>query len=305
MKPRLLYIKLGEGGDWADECLKKGTIRIGFGDIPKKLFASQNLDKIWDKYVSLDYKHRAADIFWTQLNEFFQSDHKTIWITFHQQKMWWCKAKSGYIFDLDKTKYKQVIGGWSDKDINGNVLWEDNLSGSLLKTKSYPSTICVPDAEQYAWNKIHCLQSKEALQFEKDLAAFRKSNIALIQKITWQDFEVLIDLIFRNAGFQRMGVIGKTVKTIDLSLLHPLTSEKIFVQIKSAANLSIYKAWKQEVEIESEDFTRYYFAVHTPAKDLKRFEEPNPDKFILWREKEISEMIIRFGLIDWLIQKIN
>jgi len=38
--------------------------------------------------------------------------------------MWWCKAKSGYIVDRDNRKYKQVIGDWSDKDVNGKILWE-------------------------------------------------------------------------------------------------------------------------------------------------------------------------------------
>lgn len=145
----------------------------------------------------------------------------------------------------------------------------------------------------------------EAVQFEKDLAAFRNSTIALIQKLTWQDFEVLIDLIFRNAGYQRLGVIGKAVKTIDLSLLHPLSNEKVFVQIKSAASLETYKAWKEEVEIKGSDFTKYYFTVHSPSPDLTAFEETEVDKFPLWREKELSEMVIRFGLIDWLMQKVG
>lgn len=244
-------------------------------------------------------------MYWSQLNTFFKSDNNTIWVTFHQQRMWWCKAKPGYLFDRDNTKFKKVIGSWSDKDIKGNILWEDNLSGSLLKTKSFLSTICVPDAEEYAWNKIHCQQLKEVLQFETDLLAFKKSAIALIQKLTWRDFEVLIDLIFRNAGFQRLGVVGKAQKTIDLSLLHPLTNEKLFVQVKSAATLPTYESWKKEVEINNSNFTKYYFAVHSPAKDLETFEEKELEKFSLWRQKEISEMIIRFGLTDWLLQKVG
>lgn len=305
MNPRLVYIKLGSGSEWADECLEKGIIRLGFRDIPKELFETEDLDKIWYKHTELGWPDRAADIYWSQLNTFFKADENTIWITFHQQKLWWCKANVGYSFDKDNTKYKQVIGNWSDKDVKENILWEDNLSGALLKTKSYMSTLCVPDAEEYAWNKIHCLQSKEAIEFEKDLAAFKKSTVALVQKLTWQDFEVLIDLIFRNAGFQRVSRVGGQQKTIDMSLLHPLTNEKLFVQIKSAASRNTYETWKKEVEIQNSDFTQYYFTVHTPSADLKSFDEKEADKFTLWREKELSEMVIRFGLIDWLIQKVG
>jgi hypothetical protein len=305
MDPRLVYIKLGSGSEWADECLEKSIIRIGYRDIPNEVFETEDLDKIWYKHTEVGFSDRAADIYWSQLKIFFESNENLIWITFHQQKLWWCKAKSGYHFDKDNTKYKEVIESWSDKDIEGNILWEDNLSGSLLKTKSYLGTLCVPGAEEYAWNKIHCLQSQEAIQFEKDLVAFKKSTVALIQKLTWQDFEVLIDLIFRNAGYQRLGVIGKAIKTIDLSLLHPLSNEKLFVQIKSAASLNIYQEWKKEVKVEGSDFTEYYFTVHSPTEDLKSFEETETETYTLWREKEISEMVIRFGLIDWLLQKVG
>ncbi|MBK6481564.1 MAG: hypothetical protein IPG01_00180 [Chitinophagaceae bacterium] len=248
MAARLLYIKLGEGSNWADECLEKGIIRIGFRDIPNKLFKTEDLDKMWYKHTEQGYSNRAADMYWSQLNSFFQADKNTIWITFHQQKMWWCKAKPGYVLDKDNTKYKQVIGSWSDQDVKGNTLWEDNLSGALTKTKLYPSTICVPDAEEYALNKIYCKQSKETIQFEKDLAALKKSTVALIQQLTWKDFEHLIDLIFRNAGFQRLSVVGKQQKSIDLSLLHPLTNEKLLVQIKSAAGIDIYEEWKKKLK---------------------------------------------------------
>jgi hypothetical protein len=305
MNPRLVYIKLGSGSEWADECLEKSIIRIGFRNIPNELFKTEDLDQIRYKYTELGYSNRTASMYWSQLKTFFDADENTIWITFHQQKLWWCKAKPGYHFDKDNTRYKKVIGSWSDKDIKGNILWEDNLSGALLKTKSYMSTICVPDAEEYAWNKIHCLQSKEVIEFEKDLSAFRKSTIALIQKLTWQDFEVLIDLVFRNAGFQRISRVGGQQKAIDMSLLHPLTNEKLFVQIKSAASLNTYEGWKKEVEIKNSDSMQYYFTVHTPSADLKSFEENETERFTLWREKELSELVIRFGLIDWLIQKVN
>lgn len=137
LNPKLVYIKLGSGSEWADECLAKGILRIGFRDIPKELFQTQDLDKIWYKYTELGWSKRAADMYWSQLNTFFNADDNIIWITFHKQKMWWCKAKPGYIYDNDNTKFKEVIGGWSDKDIDGNTLWEDNLSGALLKTKSF------------------------------------------------------------------------------------------------------------------------------------------------------------------------
>ncbi|MBK6481563.1 MAG: hypothetical protein IPG01_00175 [Chitinophagaceae bacterium] len=62
---------------------------------------------------------------------------------------------------------------------------------------------------------------------------------------------------------------------------------------------------EKEVEIKKDDLTRYYFTVHSPYDDLTNYEEARPETFSLWREKEISDMVLRFGLIDWLVQKVG
>jgi hypothetical protein len=304
MVPRLLYIKLGSGSNWADECFEKGIIRFDFSDIPNELFLSKDFGKIYERFETLEYSYHTTSKYLSQIKTIFNTDETTIWITFHEQKMWWCKATKKCFSGENNTKYKKVIGKWADEDINGNVLWESNISGNLTKTKGYRSSLCVPDAAEYAWNKIHAQQSQELIQFEKDYVALKKSTIALIQKLSWQDFELLIDLIFRNAGFQRLGHIGKNNKTIDLSLLHPLNNEKLFVQVKSSTEFSTYQNWKEEMMIKEDEKSSYYFVIHSPDVELSKYEELDTDKFSLWREKEISEMVLRFGLIDWLVQKV-
>lgn len=54
--------------------------------------------------------------------------------------------------------------------------------------------------------------------------------------LTWQDFELLVDLVFSTSGWRRTSIVGKTQKTLDLELEPLTTSEKAFVQIKSYAD---------------------------------------------------------------------
>ena len=42
-----------------------------------------------------------------------------------------------------------------------------------------------------------------------------------------------MDLVFTSSGWRRLGVVGKTQKTLDLSLELPSTGERAFVQVKS------------------------------------------------------------------------
>jgi hypothetical protein len=54
--------------------------------------------------------------------------------------------------------------------------------------------------------------------------------------ITWQDFELLVDLVFSASGWRRTGPIGRTQKMVDLELELPTTGERAFIQAKSRTN---------------------------------------------------------------------
>ena len=59
--------------------------------------------------------------------------------------------------------------------------------------------------------------------------------VPLMRLLTWQDFELLVDLVFTNSGWRRVGPVGKTQKTVDIELMLPTTGERAFVQVKSSA----------------------------------------------------------------------
>lgn len=76
------------------------------------------------------------------------------------------------------------------------------------------------------------------MDVENALGALKSKLTLLIQNLQWKDFETLIDLIFRQAGWQKVGQTGKTQKTLDLELLAPVTGETAIVQIKAQSDLN-------------------------------------------------------------------
>ena len=44
-----------------------------------------------------------------------------------------------------------------------------------------------------------------------------------LKELHWRDFEVLVDLLFRQSGWRRLSTVGDNMKDTDLNLLDPLT----------------------------------------------------------------------------------
>lgn len=49
-------------------------------------------------------------------------------------------------------------------------------------------------------------------------------------RLTLQDLEFLLDLIFQRSGWQRVGQVGRPQKTVDLELILPATGETAFAR---------------------------------------------------------------------------
>jgi len=140
---------------------------------------------------------------------------------------------------------------------------------------------------------------ESALQVKAD---FERKIETLIRKLTWKDFELLVDLLFRQAGWQRMATLGKAEKTIDLDLYSPITDERFLVQVKSSANLSKLQSFKEGIS-DFRDYDRAYFLVHTPSDDL--IQNKIQDDVEVWLTSDIARRVVMFGLAEWVISKVS
>lgn len=301
---RVLFIKLGQGGEFEKECIENNqTLRLGYNEVDHKQCLTGHWEKVHDYFTTEENsKTFVATSHSNQIKQFYEEDEKTLWITFYANKLWWCFSKPEITLLSDKTKSRPVIGKWSDKDINGNVLLAGNISGKLLKTQGFRGTICRVPEEKYALAKINCEQIKEVLEVEQAMFNLKTKLTLLIQNLQWKDFETLVDLIFRQAGWQRVGDTGKTQKTLDLELFAPVTGERAIVQIKAQSDLQQFLSYQEQFATMN-DYDKFFYVVHTAKNNLMTYENETDTK--LYLVDKVAELTVSAGLVEWVIQKTS
>lgn len=241
---KVFFIKLGPGGAWNQECIDKKIVKIGFIEISVEDIESNNWKKIKDYYSKIT-SGPAAGIYTNQIKNFYEADEQVLWITFYNQKLWWSIAKKSIYGSPDKSKYKKTENGWLSKDILGKDLLMSNLSGTLLAVQGFRGAICRAPDLSYIVDKINAKESSEIVAAEKDFSQLANSVGQLIKKLRPKDLELLVDLIFRGMGCQRVGVVGGLQNTIDIELFSPVIGERYLVQVKSETDYNHYQTYRK------------------------------------------------------------
>lgn len=297
-----LFIKLGKGGEWEPECINNGTLQIGFHEFLHEDLMAGNLKIVRDYYktrTSLQW----VTIYENQIKYFYQTDKTVLWITFYNQLLWWCFADIKFKGEGTELKLRYVKDKWRCTNIFGNDLHVENLSGELLKTQGFQSTICKVEAFDYLVKKINGDEIPQVKQVKSDIINLKGSISNLIIKLSPKDFEVFVDLIFRQTGYQRINVIGGPQKTKDIELLSPVTNERILVQVKSSSTFKQYEEYETRFS-DMEGYDRFFYVVHSPDNKLSLF-QPINSKIKIWKLDTLSELTINSGLASWLINKIS
>ena len=126
--------------------------------------------------------------------------------------------------------------------------------------------------------------------------------LPMMQLLTWQDFELLVDLIFSNSGWRRIGQVGKTQKTVDLELMLPTTGERAFVQVKSSAGKRQLADYLSRLE-ESALYDKMFFVWHSgDVGDVSDAENAN---VTLLGPEVLARMVFDAGLTSWLRDKVS
>jgi hypothetical protein len=152
---------------------------------------------------------------------------------------------------------------------------------------------------EYLLKKINGETSAEEERVIKAKDELSESLQDIFKQLHWKEFELLTDLIFREAGLLRVSEVGKQQKDIDLELHSPITDQKIFVQVKSEAGQDDYDDFVKAAEKHKE--CQHFFVVHDPLENLKNA-TPNP-MVKIWNVEEIARLVVNYGLVDWLIAK--
>ena len=304
------YIKLGERGAWEENSINSGKIRIGWGDTKLEDIQKGNWDKI-KKEIQDDFRARnkkKGDVKdFNALKNIYDADSNTVFVTFYNSKLWWCRVRDEVGKDRIKedgtSKYREVDGKWSDQDIDRKVLLSHQISGKLYSLQMYRATHCKVIAIDHLRRLINAEHSPEYNSISEAKKELRSRVGAGIKLLHPKDFEILVDLVFRQAGWRRVSVLGETMKFFDLVLEEPITNDRYGVQIKSAATSGDFKKYAER--FTSGEFKKLYFVVHS-TDDEKLSEDSKDYKNVeLIFVDDLAKMIVDGGLVDWLMEKIQ
>ncbi|MBU0475429.1 MAG: restriction endonuclease [Bacteroidetes bacterium] len=297
-----LFIKLGSKGRWQNECIEKNIIKLGF--VSSLEIHKKSLNREWDsvkKYWLKEKKRKAeATKIANQIKYFYECDEDTLWITFIDKKLYWCFAESGVTILNDGNRIRKVKGKWSCKDIEGNVLFDENIGGAIAQVQRFQGTICKVSAKEQLLDIINLNKSNDLRNAENIFANLKGSIVPLIKNLHWKDFELLVDLIFTSSGWRRISVVGKAEKDVDLELMQNVTEEKAFVQIKSRSTMKEFNDYIQIYKREKQ-YNKMYFVVNNLSKDFSGWKDTNEIKLL--DNEKLSLLVLNSGLVNWLFKK--
>lgn len=300
---RVRYIKLGPKGKWETECIEKGIVRLGFGSskIERFSFCREGRWKDLKKSFIAEGKDKGtAKRFTNETRLFFEDDGSTLWITFVGECLYW-----GLLDPRPPKKHadgsgvwRTVAGGWRCRDLKGERLTKDRLSGAVTKLTAYRGTSCKVDVATYVVRRVNGQKTPEVELALKALKETKTAVLGLMRLLGPRDFEMLVDLVFSASGWRRLGSVGKTQKTLDLDLILPSTGERAFVQVKSkttSRELAGYVGKLAELDFYDKMF--YVFHSGEAKTDNDRVKVITPRK--------LADMVLDAGLISWLIRKVS
>jgi hypothetical protein len=179
----------------------------------------------------------------------------------------------------------------------------NQIPGRLSKIQRFSGTICGLGASEVD-DLRRLLNNQPSAEFQ----AISSAKATLIQQVEngfsllhWKDFEILVDLIFRNAGWRRISVRGESMKYVDMELEEPITGDLYQVQVKSDATIADFKAYAEQ--FAEGDFRKLDFVVHNSKE--KWFTAPTYGNVELILQERLAEMTVDLGLVNWLLKRIR
>lgn len=298
------YIKLGGGGEWENDSIETGKLRLGWRE---QSVEDINLGR-WDLIDGqLRAKDRGRRVGATTrdlkaLKNIAASTGDDIWITFHKAKLWWTRLAPGPVEQDGISKFRRTVEPWHDRAIAGQQLFVSALPGKISQLQGFRATVCRVIYEDLLRRTLSGTRSALATEIRDHREALAQDLTRVVRELHWKDFETLVDLIFRAAGWQRVSVLGQQAKGFDLELREPIIGARYVVQVKSRAGLADLRA--TIADFSDKDFRRIFFIVHSPDDDLVGATDV-PEHVVIVPPSRLGELALDAGLVGWLEDKVS
>lgn len=298
------YVKNGKGGKWWSAAKRENQIHAGWRSVPEALLKHPDYDQI----LPLCANRQDCNALQTLLDN--PSQH--LWITFQDDCLWWCLVDDGVTVYEGESEDRGHFSlqckegnGWSNRSQLNKTLAISDLPGPVTSVAGFRATVCRPgsgrpEVTEQILRVIRGETNPLVLTGRDARHAYEQAVAAMLTKIGWQDFELLVSLLLERTGWIRSSELGKTRKSIDLDVENWASEERAFVQVKATAAQDELDDYIEQFE-NAPHYSRMIFAVHTPQGDLNTGGRKTVH---LWTGKKLSELVVRLGLGGWIESKI-
>lgn len=306
---RARYVKLGQGGEWDDGCVRLGILRFDMATGEPETYA-MCLRGEWDALREDWVRSKDASTatrFTNETRTYFEDGGEILWVTFAHDRLYWGFLEPGapQVAEPDNrndsSTFRRIRGGWSDQDIHKNVrLTKTRLPGTITSAASYRGTSfdLKPDERDRLLRRINGTVDPAIERVAQAHEELRQSLGTLVARLSWRDFENLVDMLFLGAGWRRVGQLGGTEKTKDLDLVMPVTGNKAWVQVKSKATADVFANYVAQGENMGQ-YERMFFVYHTGPE--LRSERSN---VTVLNRMAVVDMVISGGFVGWVIERV-
>lgn len=299
------YIKLGQGGKWENESIDTGLLRFGWWDVALEDINAGRWSLIKEQLQRRgEQAGRSSEATrgFNGLRYIAESGPNDVWITFNRNKLWWARLASSPVEEDATSKFRRTAGPWRDTDVKGQPLFANQLPGKLAQTQAFRWTVCRAKYPDILLRTLNATRSELAAAISSDRAALKDHLTEAIRQLHWKDFETLVDLVFRSAGWRRVSVLGEQAKGYDLLLQEPITDDRYVIQVKSRAGLT--QLQETVVNFSADDYRGVYFVVHSPDSSLASAVDL-PEHVVVMPPEVLAEQAVDAGLVGWLEDKVR
>lgn len=297
------YVKNGRNGQWWKSAKENNQIHLGWKTIPRELLQTPDFNAIERIIKSFYGSKRGATQDINALRDALEKPSSHIWTTFQDGYMWWCTARDGAVPNplgesIDEGNFwLNCDRPWSNRARNGTLLAIPDLPGSVTKTAAFRATICTPRAWESILRIIRGEADPDAAAAGKARASYENAVLRMIRRLSWKDFEQLIDLILARSGWARISTVGKTREGVDIDVENIAAGEIAFVQVKSTADQGVLADYIERFEQRRDYYARMVFAVHSPIGTLA---PPSDTPVQVWSGDLLAQLAVRAGLGEWV-----
>jgi len=305
------YVKNGRGGRWWKAAKANGQVHGGWSRVPGNLLeepgdfsAIQNL--IEQDPEMTDPGAQKRDL--RQLRDLLDHPSQHIWVTYEDGCMWWCTVHDGVTAiangSTDTTGHFWLTCDrpWSNHSLGGRLLAITELPGIATRAAGFRGTVCEPQGAETILRIIRDEQAPAAAAAAQARNAYEHAVGHMIQQLTWQDFEQLIDLILARTAWIRRSILGGTQEGFDIEAENLAADEIAFVQIKGASSQAEMAEYIERFQTRRDRYARMIYAVHSPQGTLA---PPAGVPVQIWTGRKLSKLVVRLGLGEWVESRLG